>query len=176
VADSIPEASTPVSDTLDTVGSAVGSFFGHKGDSVNSGKNPVSKNAEAVMSFTNEVSEIGCDQVTVDAVRGGDGTIRLAAIEVTSRDLHIKGSGVIGHMAGTPLFGEPLSADLQFGARGRVADLLAKAGLLSGRKDEQGYSLLAGPVHLGGTLDHVDTGQWHQMLVDAATRKPAAAK
>ena len=176
VAESIPEASTPVADTLDTVGSAVGAFFGHRGESLNSGKNPVSKNAEAVLSFINEVSEIGCDQVTVNAVRGSDGTVRLIGIEVTARDVHIKGTGSVGYVKGAPLFKEPLSADLQFGARGRAADLLSKAGLLSSRKDELGYSLLSEPVHLGGTLDHIDIGQWHQLLVEAATKKPEAAK
>jgi hypothetical protein len=177
VAESIPEASTPVKDSLDSVGSAVGVIFGHKaGSSPNAGKNPLSKNAEAVLSFTYEVAEIGCDQITVDAVRGSDGTIRLASIEATARDEHVKGTGTIRYERGTPLFREPLSVDLEFGARGRAADLLSKAGLLSPRTDELGYSLLGEDVHLGGTLERIDTDPWHELLVKAATRKPLPAK
>ena len=177
VAESIPEASTPVKDSLDSVGSAVGVIFGHKaGSSPNAGKNPLSTNAEAVLSFTYEVAEIGCDQITVDAVRGSDGDIRLASIEATARDEHLKGAGTIRYERGTPLFREPLSVELQFGARGRAADLLSKAGLLSPRTDGLGYSLLAEPVHLGGTLEQIDAGAWHELLVKAATRKPEPAK
>ena len=176
VAESIPEASTPVKDSLDTVGSAVGALFGHHGEFMNAGRNAVSKNAEAVMSFTNEVAEIGCDSITVDAVRGGDGTIRLVAIEVRAHDEHLIGTGTVSYESGTPLFREPLSVDLQFGARGRAAELLSKAGLLSPRKDALGYSLLSEPLHLGGTLERIDTGAWHQLLVEAATRGPEPAK
>jgi hypothetical protein len=176
VAESIPEASTPVKDSLDTVGSAVGALFGHHEDFMNAGKNTLSKNAEAVMSFTNEVAEIGCDSITVDAVRGGDGTIRLSAIEVKARDEHLTGTGTVSYESGTPLFREPLSVDLQLGVRGRAADLLSKAGLLSPSKDALGYALLSGPIHLGGTLERIDTGAWHQLLVEAATRKPEPAK
>jgi hypothetical protein len=176
VAESIPEASTPVKDSLDTVGSAVGAFFGHHEDFMNAGKNTLSKNAEAVMSFTNEVAEIGCDTITVDAVRGGDGAVRLVAIEVKAHDEHITGTGKISYERGTPLFREPLSIDLQFGARGRAAELLTKAGLLSPRKDALGYSLIGEPIHLGGTLERIDTGPWHQLLVEAATRKPDPGK
>lgn len=175
VAESIPEASTPVSDALDSVGSSVGAFFGHK-DSVNSGRNPVSANAEAVLSLTNEVSEIGCDQITVDAVREPGGTIRLEGLEITAKEEHIRGSGAVSFVKGTPLFQEPLSLDLVFGARGRVADLLSKAGLLSSKKDDLGYSELNQPIRLGGSLGHIDTGLWHDLLAKAATEKPEAKK
>jgi len=33
--------------------------------------------------------------------------------------------------------------------------------LLSTQKDDHGYTLLNQPVHLGGTLEHIDMSQWH---------------
>jgi len=176
VAESIPEASSPVADTLGTVGYVVGSVFGMKGDSVSSGKNPVSKTADAVLNFTYQVSEIGYDRATVKAVRGNDGTIHLVDIEMTAPDERLKGSGQITYIRGLPLFARPLSVELQLGARGKVAELLATAGLLSPGKDSLGFATLAEPVRLGGTLEHIDDSRWNALLVKAATRKPESGK
>jgi hypothetical protein len=174
VAEAIPEASTPVADALDSVGSTVGAFFGHK-DSVNSGRNPVSANAEAVLTFTNDVGEIGCDQITLDAVRKPGGAIRLEGLDITAKEEHITGSGTVSFVTGTPVFKEPLSLDLKFGALGRAAGLLSTAGLLSQKKDSLGYLELNQPVHLGGTLGSIDASQWHDLLAKAA-QKPEPKK
>ena len=177
VADSLPEPpSSPVSDTLDTVGSVVGTVFGVKKGSLGSGKSTLSKNTDAVLNFTYQVAEIGYDQVSVTAIRGSDGNIRLADVEMTAPDEHLKGSGLIGHVKGQPLFKQPLTLELRLGTRGKVSDLLATAGLLSPEKDALGYALLEQPIRFGGTLEHIDGSQWNEMLVRAATRKPDAGK
>ena len=175
VADAIPEASTPVTDTLNTVGSAVGSFLGKRGELEN-GKNPVSKTADAVISFTYEITEIGYDRIAITAVRSPDGSIRLTQFELTAPDEHLVGSGEIAAAPGRPLLSRPLSADLRFSFRGRAAELLAKAGALSASKDALGYTLLGGPIHFGGSVGHIDIGAWHDFLAQAATRKPDAKK
>jgi len=176
VAESIPEAPSPVADTLGTVGYAVGSVFGLKRDSISSGKNPVSKTADAVLNFTYQVSEIGYDKATVKAIRGDDGTIHLVDMEMVAPDERLKGSGQITYVRGLPLFKRPLSVELQFGARGKVAELLSTAGLLSTSKDSLGYTMLNEPIRLGGTLEHIDGSQWSGLLVKAATRKPESGK
>jgi hypothetical protein len=66
--------------------------------------------------------------------------------------------------------------DLQFWARGRVAKLLSTAGLLSADQDGLGYLKLNQPIHFGGTLEHIDRSQWHNLLVKAATPKPVEPK
>jgi hypothetical protein len=176
VAESIPEVSSPVSDTLGSVGSLAGAVFGIKGAPANEGKNPVSKTAEAVLDLTNQVSEIGCDRITVTAARGADGSLELTGIEVTAPDEHLKGSGQISYAKGVPIFERPLSMDLRFGARGQVGELLSKAGLLSPQADDLGYPLVGPSIHFGGTLEQIDEGPWHELLVKAATRKPEAGK
>ncbi len=175
VADSIPEASTPVTDTLNSVGSAVGAFLGKRGELEN-GKNPVSKTADAVISFTYEITEIGYDRIAITAVRSPDGSIRLTRFELTAPDEHLVGSGEIAAAPGRPLLSRPLSADLEFAFRGRAAELLAKAGALSPGKDALGYSLLGEPIHLGGSVGQIDTSSWHDFLARAATRKPDGKK
>ncbi len=170
-----PEKASSVSDTLGRMGSGVGSFFGVE-DTGNFGKKSVGPTAEAVIAFLNDVSEIGIDEVTLTAVRGPDRTIHLMKIAMTAGDERLTGSGQITYVNGLSLRSQPLSVDLQFWARGRVARHLAKAGLLSTDKDSLGYARLSQPIHLGGTLEHIDRSQWHNLLVKTAAQSPAGPK
>ena len=176
VADAIPQVDSPVSDAVGSVGSLVGKFIGLKGDSLGSGKNPVSKEAEAVLEFTNQVSEIGYDQMTLTAVRSPDHVIHLLEMTMTATDMRLTGSGEIAYVEGRPLRALPLSLNLEFGARGKLAELLATAGLISTHKDALGYAILSQAIHFGGTPEQVDESQWHDFLARAAARKPEAGK
>lgn len=166
-----PEKDSPVADDLGRVGSGFGSIFGV--NSIGSGKRKVSPTVETVIDFINDISEIGYDQVALNAVREPDGTIDLRDISLKAHDVRIAGAGQIAHADGLPLRARPLSVDLQFRARGIVAKLLAKAGLLSTKKDKEGYRMLIQPIHLGGTLEHIDRTQWHELLLKAAEKPPA---
>ncbi len=178
VADAIPEAAEPVADSLDTVGNFVGSvLLGIKGHSIDPSKNKVSKSAEAVLNFTNQVSEIGFDKITVTAVRGPDRTIRLTELEMVAPDEHLKGTGQITYAKGLPVSQEPLSLDLRLGVKDVAAKLLSSVGLLSPDRDALGYPLLGQPVRFGGSLVHIDDRQWHDLLAKAAAPKaPDAGK
>ena len=170
-----PEKASAVSDTLGRMGSGVGAFFGVD-DQGHFDKKAVSPTAEAVIAFINAVSEIGFDEVTLTAVRGTDRTVRLVNIAMTAGDERLTGSGQITYVKDLSLRAQPLSVDLQFWARGRVAKLLSTAGLLSADKDGLGYTRLIQPIHFGGTLEHIDRSQWHNLLVKAATPKPVEPK
>jgi hypothetical protein len=177
VADSLQEAPTStVSDTLATVGSVVGAAVGTKRNVLDSGKTTLSPATEAVLDLTYQVAEIGYDSADITAFQGTDGVIHLVKMEMVSPEVRLQGTGRIDGKNGIPLADQALSVDLRLGAQGKTAELLSKAGLLSARKDELGYSILAQAIHLGGTLAHVDAGQWNDLLVKAATRKPEAAK
>ena len=139
VAEAIPQVSTPVKDAVGGVGSfVVGSIFGMKRDSLESNKNPISKNvSSAVLNFTDQIAEIGYDQITVTVPsEGSDGAIRLVQLAMTAPEECLTGSGQISSVAGLTLDAQPLSVDLQFGARGAIAELLQTAGLLSPVKDK----------------------------------------
>jgi hypothetical protein len=176
IADVIPEAKEPVSDSLGDVGNLVTSVLGIKGHSIDPGKNKVGRIPEAVIDFTNQVSEIGYDKIAVTAVRGSDRTIRLSNLEMTAADEHLSGSGLISYVKGLPISEEPLSVELHLGVRDVLTKLLATAGLLSADKDSLGFSLLRENIHFGGTLAHIDDSQWHDLLARAATQKPQPEK
>jgi hypothetical protein len=174
VADAVPEAAEPVSDSLDTVGNFVGNvLLGIKGHSIDPSKNKVNKREEAVLNFTNQVAEIEYDKVAVTAVRGPDRTIRLVSLEMTAPDEHLRGTGQITYARGLPFSQEPLSVELSLGVRDVAAKLLSSVGLLSPDKDELGYPLLNQPIRFAGSLAHIDDKAWHDLLAKAMAQKPA---
>ncbi len=173
VAESMPEKPVPVSDALATVGSAFGFLLGIKEGAV---KSSLSKETDAVLNFTYQVPEIRYDDFTVTAIRDPDGTIQLKEIAITATNERFTGSGRIAHVDGLPLRAQPLSLELQFGARGGIATLLSTAGLLSAEKDDQGYMLFQQPIRFGGTLEQIDKSEWRDVLLKAATRMPASGK
>jgi hypothetical protein len=175
VAESLPEVSTPVSDTLGSVGSLMGSLIGVRRDTSKVGEIHLNKTTEAVLDFTNQVSEIGYDQFTLSGTREADGSIRIAELSMTAPSERLTGSGRITGVKGVSVSVQPLSLDLQFSARGKVAELLSTAGLLSAQKDNLGYTPLSQPVHFGGTLEHIDNAPWHDLLVKAAMPKPGGS-
>jgi hypothetical protein len=126
-----------------------------------------------VLNLTSQIAEIGYDRISVTATRGHDRTLHLVAIEMVAPEVRLSGSGQITFAAGVPLTARPLSVDLKLGARGGIADLMARGGLLSAQKDESGYAGFVRPFHFGGSLAQLDVSDWRDLLVEAATRAPA---
>ena len=170
VAASLHERAAPVADTIGTLGTAVGGFLGVRPGAEVAAKNPVSKGAEATLDLANQLAEIGCDQITVVARRSADGAFQVSQIDMVAPDEFLRGTGEVTPVKGLSLFDQPLSFDLQIGAKGRVAQLLAKAGLADPKTDPQGFTLVNQTVHFGGTLAHIDSGAWQDLLVRAANR------
>ena len=176
VADAIPEVASTVKDAIGSVGHAVGDFLQIK-RTADAGKNPVSASAEAVLDFTTETAEIGYDQLKVTARRtADDGTLRLTDIAVISPDLRLTGTGRIDYRAGQPIPSRPLTLDLHLAVRDQNAELLQKGALLSGQKDDLGYSIVGPLVHFGGTLAALDGRAWHDLLARGATHDPPPKK
>ncbi len=172
VGDAITQASTPATDALGSVGSAVGSLFGVKRGTLEAVKNPLSPTAEAVLEFSNQVAEFGYDSLTATAVEQPDGSFRVTALELKAPAEEVTGAGTFGGQPGRPLSAQPLALDLQFGARGRIGKLLAQGGLARPGPAAADVQLLAGPVHFGGTLGQLDTRSWHDLLARAAKQPP----
>ena len=175
VADAIPEDPTPVSDAVSTASSAAGWLLGLK---KGSGEKTVSKTTDAVLNFTSVIAEIGYDRFTLTAIRGYDRTIRLVDIAMTAPEERLTGSGQVTYVPGVALRAQPFSAELKLGVRGDVAGLVAKAGLPTSPKDDQGYTMFSQSLHFGGTLEHIDVSAWRDLLVKAltATRPPDSGK
>ncbi len=174
VSAAIPEASTPVADSVGTVGTAFTAILGTKrtfGEN-----NKLSANANAVLDLTNQVGEIGCDLVAISAARDNDGTIHLLKIDATAADVFLTGSGQIAPVKGLALAKRPLSLDVRFGARLTIANLMRTAGIVGTEKDDKGFSVVPQVLHFGGTLEQVDAGPWHDLLAKAAAKVPPKKK
>ena len=169
------EKESAAGDAAGRVGYAVGKFFGAQ-DAIGTGRRKVTPATQAALDVINNMSEIGIDQMTVPAVLGADRTVRFEDLAMTAGDLHVTGTGEVAWAPGEPPRARPLKVDLQVGARGRMAKLLATAGLLSDRQDAAGFTLLAGPLEFGGTTAHIDNRAWHELLVKSAERGAEAPK
>ena len=176
VAPSIPDHATPVKDTFTKAGSLVGALFGIRKGAIDTGMNRLSKAAQAVLDFSYQTPEIRYDHCTLTATRTADGPLRLSDLAITATNEHLTGTGEIGSVPGRPLRAQPLSLDLTLGFKGRSAQLLTTAGLLSAEKDEQGYTVLRQPIHLGGSLEQIDNSAWRDLLLKAAADTPDRPK
>jgi len=172
VADVIPQHGSNVGDTLGGVGNKVGSLLGMQGK-IGSGKNPVTPAAQTMVDFSYDVAEIGYDQFTMTAIRDSNGTIELKDLKLVSPDVTLSGSGSIAAQTGKPLTSWPLTLDWSLSFHGHPAELLAKDGLIVYKKDAPGYVVLDPRIHVGGTLEHPDLKQWHDILAKAASATPA---
>lgn len=176
VAEALPDAKAPVTDTLASVGSALGSLLGMRGDSLASGKVRLSKETEAVLNFSYLIPEFRYDQFKMTVVRDPDRTMRFTEIEVDAPNTRLTGSGRIMFVKNLPLRSQSLALDLRLGVKGNLATLLTTAGLVATEKDQLGYLMLPQMLHFGGSLEQIDQSLWRDLLVKAATPKPERAK
>lgn len=172
VAEAIPEAQTPVADTLGTVGSSFGVIFGLKKGFPQSGKNNVSKEADAVINFTYAISEIGYDQLAATLTCRADGTVRVESFALDCPEAKLEGSGDLAPAPGTALGRRPMKLDVGLSLSGDSVKLLAQTGLLGETKDAAGFSPFKQRLLFTGCLLEPDCTQWHDLLVQAATQKP----
>jgi hypothetical protein len=109
--------------------------------------------------------------MTVTAERVADMDLRLTEINLISPEVRVTGTGRVTYAPGLALQDQPLSVDLELGARGQLGKVLDVVGLLSDERDSLGYAKLVQPIHLGGTLRAVDQSQWKDLLVQASLKK-----
>ena len=176
VAPAIPDHATPVKDTFTQAGALVGALFGIRKGAIDTGMNPLSQATQAVLDFSYQTPEIRYDHCTLTATRTADGPLRLTAIAITAPNEHLTGTGEIGNLPGRPLRAQPLSLDLTLGFKGRSAQLLTTARLLSAEKNEQGYAVLRQPIRFGGSLEKIDSSAWRDLLLKAAAGTPDRPK
>ncbi len=176
VAPAITANATPVKDTFTKAGALVGALFGIRKGAIDPGMNPLSQATQAVLDFSYQTPEIRYDHCTLTATRTADGPLRLTDIAITTPNEHLTGTGEIGNLPGRPLRAQPLSLDLTLGFKGRSAQLLTTAGLLSAEKNEQGYAVLRQPIRFGGSLEKIDPSAWRDLLLKAAAETPDRPK
>lgn len=117
------------------------------------------------------LSEIPFDQLSVSVTRDSDLNVVLKDFMVISPEVRLTGGGNVRHVENTPLLAQPLSLDLQLGARGKLADLLRRARLLEERQDNLGYFAFSAPIKIGGTLGQTDTSDLRNALLSSTLEK-----
>jgi hypothetical protein len=157
IVDSIKQAPSKLVDALDTVTS----LFGKKSENMGT----------ALVNSAKELSDIHYDQMGIAAERGADMNIRITEISLIAPEERLTGKGLITYLEGTPIRDQPLSINLEMGARGQLGKFLDVVGMLKDGQDELGYTPLYQAIHLGGTLHNVDQSQWREMLLQAPLRK-----
>ena len=79
--------------------------------------------------------------------------------------MRLTGSGSILQQEGVPLLKQPLTAQLELGSRGSVAEAFGKQGMLQAGADSLGYTPLFAPIRLDGTLSDVGNEALMNLLI-----------
>ena len=117
------------------------------------------------------LSEIPFDQLSVTASRDASLNLQLTDFTLISPEVRIGGGGDIRYVAGVPVLAQPLAVQLNLGARGKLGDLIKRAGLLEARQDNLGYAAFAVPLRIAGTLGNPDTNAIRTALLNSALEK-----
>jgi len=163
VADSLKQSPALISQALDTVGSLFG-----KTDAV---KKVLDKQGKLIVALADRLREVPYDQINVVAHRGADLDIKCTEFALIAPELRVSGTGRIAYEKDARIGDQPLTFDGAIGARGGLADSLNGVGLLSGQKDDLGYTKMSQPFHLAGTLNDLDEHQWEDTLIKSALHK-----
>ena len=103
--------------------------------------------------------------------RGADLGLKLTNIEFLSPLMRTTGSGSLGNKPGVAMQDQPMQILLQFGAKGGLEHLLARANALGEQADPQGYRLMQKTFTVGGSPSKPDSSSlWTFLLKEAATR------
>jgi hypothetical protein len=123
---------------------------------------------QIVTEVADDWKEIPFDQLNVVVRRDNDLNIILQDFTLISPTKRITGTGEIKHADGTPLLGQAIDLRLQLSAQGKTADLMNRASLLNGQKDNLGYVGFITPIRISGTLENPDTSEFRNALLKAA--------
>ncbi len=117
------------------------------------------------------LSEIPFDQLSVTATRDASLNVQLKDFTLISPEVRIGGGGGINYVEGVPVLAQPMEIQLHLGARGKLGDLIKRAGLLDPVQDNLGYSAFAVPLKIGGTLGSPDTSAIRTALLNSALER-----
>jgi hypothetical protein len=117
------------------------------------------------------LAEIPFDQLSVTATRDAALNLQLKDFTLISPEVRIGGGGGIRYVEGVPVLAQPMEVQLNLGARGKLGDLIKRAGLLDARQDSLGYAAFAVPLRIVGTLGNPDTNDIRTALLNSALER-----
>jgi len=150
---------------LRSVASGLGSVIGrHKNGDFS---NP----ADAAVYTAQAVSLINYDQLSFTVERDGEKDVRCRDFALIAPDLRLTGEGKVAYEAGTDFDEQPLEAQLNLSARGKLAAALKYLEVLGPKPDDLGYSASPLPIVVKGTLRKPDTTEVQAALLKIVTAR-----
>ena len=144
---------------LRSVASGLGSVIGrHKSGEFS---NP----ADAAVYTAQAVSLINYDQLSFAIERDEAKDVRCRDFALIAPDLRLTGEGKVTYEAGTDFDEQPLEAQLNLSARGKLAAALKYLEALGAKPDDLGYSASPLPIVVKGTLHKPDTTEMQTALL-----------
>jgi hypothetical protein len=143
---------------------AIGSFLGIVTDDY------VNK-TKILADIAQSLAEIHYDQLNLAVTRDASLNFQIKDFSLIAPEIRLGGGGLIHFAAGVPVADQALELQLKLGARGRLGDLMQRAGLLEAAQDNLGYAAFAVPLKLGGTLARTDTSAIRDALLNSALER-----
>lgn len=151
--------------TVETIGGILGAVTGSEKYT------DIANKSQILTEISDALAEIPFDQMVATAVRDEKLNIVLKDFTVISPEVRLTGGGEVRHVEGVAILAQPLSLQLNLGARGRFAALLKRAGLLDRTQDSLGYTSFLQPIKVGGTLAATDTTELRNALLNSALER-----
>ena len=127
-----------------------------------------SDTATALSELTRMLNSVAFDSVKMQIERAPDLTFKLTSLEVLSPILRTTGNGTVMSKSTDDLANAPMNIMLQLGAKGELAYLLQRVGMLGAKQDEKGYQLMTRSFTVGGTTGKPDNSALWRLLGEAA--------
>lgn len=131
----------------------------------------------AIAEIARLLNEVHFDNVKMQIERAPDLTFKLTSMEVLSPIVRMTGTGAVSSKSTDDLANAPMNVVLQLGAKGELAHLLNRVGMLAqlqtqagvqARTDEKGYALMTRTFTIGGTTAKPDSSSLWKILGEAA--------
>jgi len=150
---------------LRSVASTFGSVIGrHKNGEFS---NP----ADAAIYTAQAVSVINYDQLSFTIEREADKDVRCRDLALISPDIRLAGDARVSYEAGTDFDEQPLLAQLNLSARGKLAAALKYLEVLGPKPDDLGYAAFPLPITVKGSLQKPDMTEMQGALMKIVTER-----
>jgi hypothetical protein len=127
--------------------------------------------ARILSDIAKSLSEIPYDQLSLTATRDASLNLQLKDFTLISPEVRIGGKGSIRYQAGVPILAQAMNLQLSLGTRGKLGDLMKRAGLLEAQQDSLGYAAFSVPLKLGGSLAKPDSSAIRDALLNSALER-----
>ncbi len=124
----------------------------------------------ATAELASQLNELRFDSVTLKVERGADLNIKLTSLEFLSPTSRVTGTGGITYQDGVPITKQPLRLQLALAGKGALAQVLNRAGVLTGQQDEREYFTVSRAFSISGTPMSPDSGDLWRFVTEAAIR------